>query len=401
MGLARLRNNDVARLTTLARSLDDWLRPGEMYLDLTNRNAQHFYLGYPAPMESAAYFNLVHPDQQRRSIARLERETPPVVLLKAGEDRLKQAMPLRAHLLYRWVVGLDYSPVLRGDLVFLVRPDRLGPGDEMLPETFRSHKGAGPGLRNGISLENSAGVVAAHPRDLIAVEPGDTMVFAHSGPRLVERVRQGRAWLDGPPLDPMLDGQPALVHIRRAADEEKRKLAILEYTLQRNNLARLPVSWGRSSRELEPRIAPGLELGDPSSVRLLLGAETTEDGGFRLPARLSAVRFIIEKEHPPGAELGLLRFEIACETLLEPLPKSTEPWIETELLVSWRSEAKEPKGKTGMGFLARPGEVIVPLDAAPGWLRAEGIYWLQVELSVPGACTVPVLRRARLDGRRL
>ncbi len=130
VGLPKLNGGIVEpahlqRLQTIQSVLKLLLQPGETYLDLTNRNAHYFYLGYPPPIETAAVFNLVHKNQQLRAIGRLEKVNPPVVLASA-DSLLFDGIPvaLRSHLLYRYVIQ-RYVPFAVGHYVFLIRPDRL------------------------------------------------------------------------------------------------------------------------------------------------------------------------------------------------------------------------------------------------------------------------------------
>ncbi|MBD2019958.1 hypothetical protein H6F43_07120 [Leptolyngbya sp. FACHB-36] len=115
----------LKRLQTIRQVLDTALDPGETYLDLTNRNAQYFYLGRPLPIQAGAFYNLPHRNQQIRAIQKLETAPPPVVLV-AAEAILHDgaALPLRAHLLYRYVTD-RYVPIAVGEQVYLVRPDRV------------------------------------------------------------------------------------------------------------------------------------------------------------------------------------------------------------------------------------------------------------------------------------
>lgn len=115
----------LQRLQTLKPLLKGLIDPGETYLDLTNRGAQHYYLGYPLPIQSGAAYNLIHTNQQLRALEKLEKNPPPVVLASAYSGFFDGgSAALRAHLLYRFAAK-NYTPVAIEQFIFLIRPDRL------------------------------------------------------------------------------------------------------------------------------------------------------------------------------------------------------------------------------------------------------------------------------------
>jgi hypothetical protein len=116
---------DLSRLLAIDAVLDVLLDPGETYLDLTNRNAQYFYLDRRVPIESGALYNLPEEHQQRRAVAALEAQKVPVVL--AGPDRmLFDGGPpsYRTYAVYRYLMW-RFVPLKIDQLVLLVRPDRI------------------------------------------------------------------------------------------------------------------------------------------------------------------------------------------------------------------------------------------------------------------------------------
>ena len=62
-------------------------------------------------------------------------------------------------------------------------------------------------FKNGIA-NDPPGFVLALDDVADRPQPGDHIVFAHSGERTVTEVRTRRVFVDGPPLDPELDGAP-------------------------------------------------------------------------------------------------------------------------------------------------------------------------------------------------
>jgi hypothetical protein len=135
LGRAFVDPAHLARLRSLQQQLDLLVDPGETYLDLTNRNAQYFYLDRKPPIETAAVYNLVDERQQQRAIASLLTVQPPVVLADADSIRHDGgSTAYRSHLLYRYVVK-HYLPVAVDRMVLLVLPTRL----QRLPVDARAH----------------------------------------------------------------------------------------------------------------------------------------------------------------------------------------------------------------------------------------------------------------------
>ncbi|WP_420405137.1 hypothetical protein [Nisaea sp.] len=130
LGRTIVREPLVARMVPLKAALDGWLRPGETYLDLSNANAQYFYTERAVPVESGAVLTLPAAAMQIRSVARLRRAPPPVLLLgtlPSGAGPF--TLPLRAPILAEWVFeqirdGI-YDVVFVEPFLFAVRPERL------------------------------------------------------------------------------------------------------------------------------------------------------------------------------------------------------------------------------------------------------------------------------------
>jgi hypothetical protein len=115
----------LKRLQTIKRVLNIVVEPGETYLDLTNRSAEYFYLGYRPAIESERVYNLVSEDQQLRAVKNFENTPPPIVL--AGPDVILAdggTSAYRSHLLYRYLLA-RYVPVSVEGMIYMVRPDRL------------------------------------------------------------------------------------------------------------------------------------------------------------------------------------------------------------------------------------------------------------------------------------
>ncbi|MBM0741019.1 hypothetical protein JOY44_05200 [Phormidium sp. CLA17] len=117
--------DQLNRLLTLKPLLNGLIDSGETYLDLSNRGAQHYYLGYPLPIQSGSPYNLIHTNQQLRALKKLENNPPPVVLAYASSGYFDGgSAALRTHLLYRFAAE-NYVPFAIDQFILLVRPDRV------------------------------------------------------------------------------------------------------------------------------------------------------------------------------------------------------------------------------------------------------------------------------------
>lgn len=100
------------------------LKPGETYLDITSRNARYFYLGYPSPKKLSAADNMVHVNQQLRAVQEIQTNPPPLVFASTERTHPEgNAVPLRTHLLYRYVAQ-NYIPFALGRFTLMIRPDQ-------------------------------------------------------------------------------------------------------------------------------------------------------------------------------------------------------------------------------------------------------------------------------------
>ncbi|NJB68692.1 hypothetical protein GGQ74_002365 [Desulfobaculum xiamenense] len=131
LGLFHLKGREdraarhMERLRLVGELLGHMLRPGETYFDMTNHNAHYFLFERRVPTAIPAVYNMPHPQQQRRAVAALAADPPPLVLAEA-DNELHNAgtAALRAHLTYRHVLR-GYVPFVWNGLVFMVRPDVL------------------------------------------------------------------------------------------------------------------------------------------------------------------------------------------------------------------------------------------------------------------------------------
>jgi hypothetical protein len=115
----------LASVVDLKKALSTLLRPGETYLDLTNRQANYFYLGMPAAVSYGAPWGAANTVLQDQLLAEIKSQPPPVVWL-APATVLGIDMPsVRLYKLYRFLLQ-NYLPLSRDGYFFLVAPDRIG-----------------------------------------------------------------------------------------------------------------------------------------------------------------------------------------------------------------------------------------------------------------------------------
>lgn len=123
IGSGIVQHEQLQRLVKINRFLQDHLSADETYLDLTNRNANYFYLDRQPPVSITAFYNMVTLYHQQKAIESLERIKPKVAVLEAENithDGIK--MSLRAPLLFRYVME-NYEPVYRDGIIYGVRKD--------------------------------------------------------------------------------------------------------------------------------------------------------------------------------------------------------------------------------------------------------------------------------------
>ncbi|MEO5378187.1 MAG: hypothetical protein H7832_10465 [Magnetococcus sp. DMHC-6] len=142
IGNGFIQQDQIKRLKNIKSILNILLNPGETYLDLTNRSANYFYLGYKMPISYSGFYYFTTENMQIEAIKKLSNNPPPVVLVQA--DNITHdggTMALRSHLLYRYILK-NYHPVRIQNMVFFLHSlDRLNrlaqiSGDVNAPTTL-------------------------------------------------------------------------------------------------------------------------------------------------------------------------------------------------------------------------------------------------------------------------
>jgi hypothetical protein len=114
----------LAHVTGLKAELDPLLRPGETYLDLTNRQANYFYLGLPSPVSYGAPWFAGNTALQDRLLAEIKSRPPPVVWLAPGLLYGPETAAVHLYKLYRFLAQ-EYVPFSHNGYVFLIAPERF------------------------------------------------------------------------------------------------------------------------------------------------------------------------------------------------------------------------------------------------------------------------------------
>lgn len=113
-------NQTVRDALDLRASLNEFLRPGETYVNLSIGSDFYYFLNRPAPTVYAETMVPASGAMQARMLAQLAPRQPPVVLLAPW-----RVVSLRDYYLYRFFL-LRYPVVRRGEFVMLVDSSRVG-----------------------------------------------------------------------------------------------------------------------------------------------------------------------------------------------------------------------------------------------------------------------------------
>jgi hypothetical protein len=448
LGKVIMEPSQRQRLQTIKAVLDLTLEPGETYLDMTNRNAQYFYLNFPPPVESGAVYNLVHDSQQIRAIKDLESAQPPVVLTDA--DSILHdggTAALRSHLLYRYVVD-HYIPVQIESYIFMVRPDRLS---RLRPESITplknpqsyqlllANRDGRYAYRSIVQInnlvENLEQVTSLPQADPVVTDPGvnlDTVSLGSEQPLPSNLEIKGTRDFDGdrqtdwlvfnpetmqlevwllkdtsvtevrplPPLGPDwnavgITSNPTTLATYMSSPEEitlnATGMALLDQAFWVRDLKAIPSSWGRSLDTLlsELELVQDIGLGKTSNLNDI---KVVAPNRYQTIGDHPRLRLDLSALHLSGADAGILVFDFACESNRR----------STGLRLHWTSDESERlmDDTAGMQFVARKGPQVVPLDAAPRWLTAKHLKTLEIEVADPAACPNFTLSNVRLFQRR-
>ncbi len=386
LGTVIMAERDLARLQNVHATLSQVVRPGETYLDLSNRNAHYFYFGLLPPIESGAIYNLPNSEQQARAVEDLVENPPPIVLAQArniAHDGGSNA--LRAHLIYRFVLE-NYLPMQLGQQVYMVHPDRYA-----LLEKYRSAGASGLELANynatvsedddeGISWKNGIRIAddsEASPAiklagDVVTVAPGDVLSFA-SGERTVTRVEQQTVWLEGAALEPTRDGHPNSISVQLQESSDDANLALLDSIFRQSDLRQLPFAWADAYESLQDELVPVLDLDAEGIVQLRPDTSFLAPNLYLTEGSDPGVTYYFPAQDLAARDAGILSFRFSCWADHEVAPQ-------LEIFFSG-DDMPDPRPQMRIVTVPRNGTMLIPLDAYPRWLRLEHAKQIRFDLS--------------------
>lgn len=104
---------------------DAVLRDGETYLDQSNNLLLYYLLDKKVPAIYAGYYIVTSEGLQKKVIAALERERPPLVWIGPPKTYGSGTASLRSYRVYRWLLKSGYRYQEYNGLQFMVRDDRF------------------------------------------------------------------------------------------------------------------------------------------------------------------------------------------------------------------------------------------------------------------------------------
>ncbi|MEM7018730.1 MAG: hypothetical protein AAF512_15490, partial [Pseudomonadota bacterium] len=387
LGQAYVENAHWDRLTRLSAILNNTLSPKAPYLDLTNRNAQYFYLDRKPVTSISAAYNMVLPSKQKQAVEQLT-HNPPKIALLAGDNITFDGggLALRTHYIYRFVID-NYMPVYEQGFIIGYHKSHLPPNTQQSVQVA---------LKNIEDSDWKAGIhrhVAAlmidDPLILLILQPADHIMLANGEYRQIQRIGIDNKilWLDGAPLAPETAGYPnkVSIHIESTLITDYRT-ELFRRAFSQQTLLKIPTAWGDSADSLASKMRFVQDLEHP---RL---HQVKEEGGFYQAIDQDPyIIFDIAHMNISGREAGLLKFSFSC------VNKTAEPQIQ---VFWWGDHHPAPNDIFSVKFIAGEGTMIVPLDASPHWLARKKLQGIRLDLNNPDACQQFSFRDLALFNRK-
>lgn len=128
----------IQRAIDLKNDIDSILSPNDRYLDLTNRNALHFYTARPPASPISAYYNISSTSQQKRVAHHFENKPPPISIVSADNQTHDDLRPLeRAPIVVGNLLKAGHRLAISDRFAFLISP---GKWDAMPSPQRKSYK---------------------------------------------------------------------------------------------------------------------------------------------------------------------------------------------------------------------------------------------------------------------
>ena len=375
IGMVTADDKQWDRLTRLNATIAKDLSSGETYLDLTNHNAQYFYFNRKPAMVVTAPYNMAPLPQQKRAVADLKRNLPRLALLEANNTNFDGGpLALRDPVLYRFVLN-HYIPVLEDGFILGYRKqDDQSHGKQTIPIAIKNRTDSH--WINGVNHLDTALLIST-PTLLTVLSVGDVIHLSNGERRHIVRISRtkGEIWLDGAALDPSKVGAPHVIEASvdpKMNDEFRLSLEDKAFTTQ--DLAQIPVAWGRSESSLVKRMTLVKRI-DP--ILPATDGLDFENGVYKVTGKDPQMTFDLSRFALSGDDAGLLRFDFSC------LGRKSEPKIQ---VFWWGDTQTGPAETRSLRFTAENGVLIVPMDAYPRWLALGHILGIRIELAHSKSC---------------
>ena len=171
--------------------------------------------------------------------------------------------------------------------------------------------------------------------------------------------------------------------------EQDEKLKLLDQVFRVVDLQKIPRVWGESFKSLKPALRV-VQAVDAATIAELHAVKNIGQNTYQIAGKDPFIVFDVEKLNLNGRAAGILTFDFSNDSQHKPVI----------LEVYWGSRSTgTPSENTVVRFSAKQGKVVVPLDAAPRWLLAEGIKTIRVDLADPVPCSTFSISNVTLSQR--
>lgn len=120
IGTAVVDEGHLSELVELKGLLAKYLKPGERYIDLTNKTSRYVYMDQPVSVFDNAPYTTPTRAMQERIISSINSAKPALIVIGFSRiDHDGTPMSLRNPLIYRYLL-MNYKPVSEGNFLFMV-----------------------------------------------------------------------------------------------------------------------------------------------------------------------------------------------------------------------------------------------------------------------------------------